>query len=158
MGKKGQPSYRIVVTEHTSPVKAKFVEILGYYNVSRTPRELVFDEARLGHWLSVGAQPSSTVASLLKGRGVKAMEQYLGSGKRKRKKTKGGDEAAAPAAQVTTAAPAAAPVEAPEAPKAEEPVPEVASEPTPEAPAEVAAEPAAEAAPAEPATEETPAA
>lgn len=92
MGKKGQPSYRIVVTEHTSPVKAKFVEIIGYYNVSRSPRELQFDEARLSHWLSVGAQPSATVASLFKGRGVKDMDQYLGSGKRKRKKTKGGNE------------------------------------------------------------------
>lgn len=110
-----------MVAEHTSPVKAKFVEILGYYNVSRTPRELVYKEDRLAYWISQGAQPTATIASLLKSRGVKDMEKYFEKGQHKRKSKKGGDEAAAAtggSAQVTEAAaeaPAAAPEETPAA-------------------------------------------
>ena len=123
-GKNGQPSYRIVVAEHTSPVKAKFVEILGYYNVSRNPRELVYREDRFAYWMSKGAKPTPTLASILKGRGVKDMEGYLSKGQHKRKKKKGGDEAsAAGSAQVTEAA----------APSAQTAVPEAASESTPSA-------------------------
>ena len=122
-GKKAQPSYRIVVAEHTSPVKAKFVEILGYYNVSRNPRELTYKEDRLAYWMSQGAQPTATLASLLKGRGMKDMEVYFKKGQHKRKKKKGGEGASGEggSAQVTeAAAPATTPEATPEATPAPE--------------------------------------
>lgn len=69
VGRINQPSYRIVVTEHTSAPKAgKFVEKLGTYNPRTKARTL--DEARVKYWLSVGAQPSATMHNMLVGVGV----------------------------------------------------------------------------------------
>src|ERR1700722_20651500 len=64
VGRINQPSYRIVVTEHTaSPKAGKFVEKLGTYNPRTKDRSL--DEARLKYWISVGAQPSATMHNML---------------------------------------------------------------------------------------------
>ena len=64
VGRINQPSYRIVVTEHTaSPKAGKFVEKLGTYNPRTKARSL--DEARIKYWMSVGAQPSATVHNML---------------------------------------------------------------------------------------------
>lgn len=63
-GRINQPSYRIVVVEHTaSPKAGKFVERLGSYNPHS--KERVLDEDRVKYWLSVGAQPSGTVHNML---------------------------------------------------------------------------------------------
>lgn len=105
-GKNNQPSYRVVVAEHSSPAKAKFVEILGHYNISRKPRILEVNQERVKYWISVGAKPSDTMAVLLKSLGMPNMEQYIGPRNLKRKKKKGGEEAqgAAGQAKVTEAA------------------------------------------------------
>lgn len=64
VGRINQPSYRIVVTEHTaSPKAGKFVEKLGTYNPHTKAR--VIDEVRVKYWMSVGAQPSATVHNML---------------------------------------------------------------------------------------------
>lgn len=69
VGRINQPSYRIVVTEHTaSPKAGKFVEKLGTYNPRTKARTL--DESRVKYWLSVGAQPSATMHNMLIGAGV----------------------------------------------------------------------------------------
>ena len=69
VGRINQPSYRIVVTEHTaSPKAGKFVEKLGTYNPRTKARTL--DEARVKYWMSVGAQPSATMHNMLIGAGV----------------------------------------------------------------------------------------
>jgi len=65
-GKKKQPSYRLVVCDSRSPRDGKFIEIVGFYNPVRNPQELEVKADRVRHWLSVGAQPSETVARLLK--------------------------------------------------------------------------------------------
>ena len=66
VGRINQPSYRIVVTEHTaSPKAGKFVEKLGTYNPRTKARTL--DEARVKYWISVGAQPSATMHNMLVG-------------------------------------------------------------------------------------------
>jgi len=65
-GKKKQPSYRLVVCDSRSPRDGKFIEIVGHYNPVRNPQELEVKADRVRHWLSVGAQPSETVARLLK--------------------------------------------------------------------------------------------
>jgi len=69
VGRINQPSYRIVVTEHTaSPKAGKFVEKLGTYNPHTKVRTL--DEARVKYWISVGAQPSDTMHNMLVSSGL----------------------------------------------------------------------------------------
>lgn len=64
-GSKKRPYYRVVVTEHTSPRDGRFVEVIGTYNPRTQPETLVLDRERVQHWLSVGAQPSDTVRTLI---------------------------------------------------------------------------------------------
>jgi len=70
MGKKKAPTYRIVVADAHSPRDGKFIEIIGNYAPTRQPKELNIDGDRARYWMSVGAQPSDTVAYLLKKAGV----------------------------------------------------------------------------------------
>jgi small subunit ribosomal protein S16 len=65
-GAKKRPTFRVVVTEARSPRDSSVVESLGYYNAKTKPATLKVDRERLAHWISVGAQPSSTVKTLLK--------------------------------------------------------------------------------------------
>jgi small subunit ribosomal protein S16 len=65
-GKTKQPSYRLVVADSRSPRDGKFIEIIGHYNPIRTPKVLEINGDRARYWLGVGAQPSDTVARLLK--------------------------------------------------------------------------------------------
>ena len=66
IGSKKRPTYRVVVTEARTPRDSRVVENLGYYNPKTQPATLKVDRDRVAHWLKVGAQPSSTVNSLLK--------------------------------------------------------------------------------------------
>ena len=65
VGGKKQPSDRIVVAESTAPRDGKFVERVGFYNPRTEPETVRVDEARVLHWLSVGAQPSDSLVRLL---------------------------------------------------------------------------------------------
>lgn len=65
-GANKKSSYRIVVIDRENARDGRFVEILGHFNARRTPPELVFNQDRMTHWLSKGAQPSETVRSFLK--------------------------------------------------------------------------------------------
>jgi len=75
-GRKNQAAYRIVVAEKSAPVKGKHLEVVGTYNPSEN-KKFTVDQARIDHWISVGAQPSETVAGLLKYNGVSGMEKYM---------------------------------------------------------------------------------
>ena len=70
MGAKKRPSYRIVAAEQSSPRDGRFIESIGYYDPLTDPATVKINEERARHWLSVGAQPSDTVASLLKRAGI----------------------------------------------------------------------------------------
>lgn len=70
MGAKKRPFYRIVAAEHSSPRDGRFIEILGHYDPLTEPATIKVNEERARYWLSVGAQPSNTVAGLLKRAGV----------------------------------------------------------------------------------------
>ena len=65
-GKTKQPSYRVVVADSRSPRDGKFIEIIGHYNPIRQPKVLEINGERARYWLGVGAQPTETVANLLK--------------------------------------------------------------------------------------------
>ncbi|HYI24317.1 MAG TPA: 30S ribosomal protein S16 [Thermomicrobiales bacterium] len=73
-GAKKRPSYRIVAAEHSSPRDGRFIEIIGHYDPLTEPATVKVNEERAKYWLSVGAQPSETVAGLLKRAGVIATE------------------------------------------------------------------------------------
>lgn len=135
-GRKNYPSYRIVVAEHARPVKGKFIDVLGHYIPIRDPKVLEFDQEKIREWISKGAKPSDTVASLLKNAGMTGLEKYIEPKDKKKKKKKEAPEEEA-AATPAPAAPAEAPAPA-EEPKAEEPAKEEpkADEPANEEPKE----------------------
>jgi small subunit ribosomal protein S16 len=66
VGSKKNPIYRVVVADSRSPRDGRFIEIVGRYNPQTEPSTIDFDEERVKDWLSKGAQPSNTVARLLK--------------------------------------------------------------------------------------------
>ncbi len=66
VGLKAQPSFRIVAADREHPRDGRFLEVVGHYNPRTEPATIVVDEARAFHWLKNGAQPSESVAKLLK--------------------------------------------------------------------------------------------
>ena len=70
MGAKKEAFYRIVVMDTKSPRDGKSIEQIGYYNPMKEKIDLKIDKEKAEHWLSVGAQPSETVRSLLKKEGI----------------------------------------------------------------------------------------
>ncbi len=70
VGRKGQPTYRIVVSERTAAREGRFVDQLGHYNPRTDPAEVQVDVEKARAWLAKGAKPSDTVRSLFKRAGV----------------------------------------------------------------------------------------
>ena len=66
VGSKKNPIYRVVVADSRSPRDGKFIEIVGRYNPQTDPSTIELDEAKVKDWLSKGAQPTESVAKLLK--------------------------------------------------------------------------------------------
>jgi small subunit ribosomal protein S16 len=65
-GAKKTPYYRIVVADARAPRDGKFIEELGRYNPLATPALITFDAEKVDAWIKKGAQPTDTVARLLK--------------------------------------------------------------------------------------------
>lgn len=70
MGKKKQPSYRVVVADSRAPRDGAFIEAIGRYDPRAEPSVVVIDEDRALEWLRKGAQPSAAVTKLLQIAGV----------------------------------------------------------------------------------------
>ncbi len=147
IGKRKQPSYRIVVTDQRNPREGAHLEIIGHYNPLTNPATITLKEDRAIHWLQVGAQPSDTAAKILSRSGI--MEQagreavvwsgkQVAPGAKKRKAMESAAAAPPPAPAAAVPAAAAAPTAVAEAPAAEE-------VPTPEPTEEATAAPEAEA-------------
>jgi small subunit ribosomal protein S16 len=66
MGKKKQPTYRVVAADSRSPRDGRFIEIVGTYDPRPDPSNIKIDNERVVHWLRHGAQPTERVAKLLK--------------------------------------------------------------------------------------------
>ena len=62
IGKSGQPHYRIVVMESSSPRDGRAVEEIGIYNPRTKPTTFEVDKEKAQKWLSTGAQPTGTIA------------------------------------------------------------------------------------------------
>ena len=68
-GRRNDPSFRIIVVEHSAAAKAgTFVERVGTYNPRTKERKLAAD--RIMYWLSKGAQASATMHNMLISAGV----------------------------------------------------------------------------------------
>ncbi len=65
-GAKNNPAFRIVVADSRSPRDGKFIEELGSYAPTQPGTNFKLNVERAQYWLKVGAQPSETVASLIK--------------------------------------------------------------------------------------------
>jgi small subunit ribosomal protein S16 len=74
VGKKKQPTYRVVVADSRSPRDGRFIEILGQYAPRSEPSVVSIDGDRALAWLEKGAQPTEQVGKLLEISGV--WEQY----------------------------------------------------------------------------------
>jgi small subunit ribosomal protein S16 len=75
MGKKKQPTYRVVAADSRSPRDGRFLEIVGTYaprGRSSAEAEAVvnIDNAKAVKWLSQGAQPTERVEKLLRTSGA----------------------------------------------------------------------------------------
>jgi small subunit ribosomal protein S16 len=72
VGSKKNPIWRIVVADRRSPRDGRTIETIGSYNPRTEPSTIVVDSERAKHWLEHGAQPSPTVAKLLRAQGIEA--------------------------------------------------------------------------------------
>ena len=135
MGKKKQPTYRVVAADSRKARNGRIIEAVGFYDPRRDPSVIEIDNEKAVGWLRNGAQPTERVEKLLKITG--AWDEFKGQ----------------PVGTSVTAAPVAPAAPAPVDEVVEEAADEVVEEAADEAPAEEAAdevvEEAAEEAPAE---------
>ena len=74
MGKKKQPTYRLVAADGRSPRDGRFIELVGIYDPRAEPSVVRIDNDKAVDWLRKGAQPTERVQQLLKISG--AWEQF----------------------------------------------------------------------------------
>jgi small subunit ribosomal protein S16 len=65
MGKKKQPTYRVVAADSRSPRDGRFIEIVGIYDPRPDPSAIRIDNEKAVDWLRKGAQPTESVRKLL---------------------------------------------------------------------------------------------
>ncbi len=119
VGKKGRPSYRIVVADIAAPRDGSYLEWIGNYDPMQNPPAVTLKTERAAHWLSMGAIPSDAVARIMDANGL--MERT--PTQKTAIKKSGEEESSAPAA---VAAPAVVAAPAPEATVDETPEEEAA--------------------------------
>lgn len=65
-GSKKKPTYRLVVIEKERARDGRAVEVVGHYNPVAQPQIVVLKHDRIEYWMKNGAQPSDTVARLMR--------------------------------------------------------------------------------------------
>ncbi len=83
MGKKKQPTYRVVAADSRSPRDGRFLEIVGTYaprgrSATEPDAVVTIDRDKALRWLRQGAQPTERVRRLLEAAG--ALEASEGAG------------------------------------------------------------------------------
>jgi len=71
-GSKKKPAYRVVVIDKERARDSKAIEVVGQYHPVAKPAAVKLNHERIAHWMKNGAQPSDTVARLLKGNPAQA--------------------------------------------------------------------------------------
>lgn len=98
-----------MVTQRSAPAKGRYLELLGSYMPARNPKVTNINKERVAYWISKGAVPTDTVASLLKKEGVTDMDKYLEP--RNKKRSQKGEEVKPAGAPPVTKTEAAAPAQ-----------------------------------------------
>jgi small subunit ribosomal protein S16 len=75
VGATKQPTYRVVVADARSARDSRAIETIGHYNPRTEPIELNIDAEKANAWIAKGAQPSDTVARLLRSAGILPAEK-----------------------------------------------------------------------------------
>lgn len=70
MGKKKQPTYRVVAADSRSPRDGRFIEVVGSYSPRQADNKVVLKIDRVSRWLKEGAQPTDRVRRILVGEGL----------------------------------------------------------------------------------------
>ena len=72
MGRSHRAFFRLHVVDSRSPRDGRVIEQLGHYDPIEKDKEkqIVLNVERAVYWMDKGAQPSETVSSLLKRKGV----------------------------------------------------------------------------------------
>ena len=65
IGKKAQPSYRLIVSEKSKATNSSVLEYLGHYHPADKDKKIELNKEKIEYWLSKGAQTSKTVHNLL---------------------------------------------------------------------------------------------
>ena len=65
-GAKKKPTYRLVVIDKERARDSRAVEVVGIYNPVAQPHAIKLNHERIEYWIKNGAQPSDTVARLMK--------------------------------------------------------------------------------------------
>jgi small subunit ribosomal protein S16 len=66
IGAKKQPKYRLIVSEARSKRNGDYKDLLGTYDPMSEPAKIDVKMERYDYWVSVGAQPTPAVASIVK--------------------------------------------------------------------------------------------
>lgn len=93
-GKKGQPNYRIVVTDQRKSVYSPYVENLGHYDPKT--KKIVLNKESALEWMNKGAKPSNTVAKIFEKEGIAhksvVIKKYKAISKKELETQKAADE------------------------------------------------------------------
>ncbi len=76
-GRENTPTYRIVLSEKAPHAQKAAPEVLGHYLPSRKEPVFECNQQRVAHWVKQGAEPSDTLARLLKRAGMTGLEQFI---------------------------------------------------------------------------------
>ncbi len=101
VGKKGRPSYRIVVADVTAPRDGSYLEWIGNYDPMADPPAVTLKNERASHWLSMGAVPSDAVARLMDQNGLMERSHTFKTATKKSAEEESNNTAPAPAAVAT---------------------------------------------------------
>lgn len=85
-GRLNHPTYRVCAADARSPRDGRVIETLGFY-LPKAPKHVEqyrLNDERVSYWLSVGAQPSETVLSLIKRSGIEVPTKKV---RKKKKRT-----------------------------------------------------------------------
>ncbi|MDR1759938.1 MAG: 30S ribosomal protein S16 [Fibrobacter sp.] len=80
-GKRHQPIYRVIVVDNRKSRDGQFIEQVGFYNPNLAKPEIRFEQDKVMKWLTSGAQPSDTVASLLRKQGIMELFHEVRAGR-----------------------------------------------------------------------------
>lgn len=81
-GHKDYAFYPIVIADSRAPRDGRFIERIGSYNPNTNPATITLNFERALYWVNVGAQPTTTVRSILSREGVYLMKHLQGGVKK----------------------------------------------------------------------------